>query len=191
MRLVAALAAFALLAFPPLALAEEPVPAPAPAVAPPAPPAVSDSVSDADVEAALQEAGKNRAELEKVIQHFQAKRSVSPHGIYAARFLIANMPGKGYVVTALKDAKGNVIPYDPLAYANFEKAQVAYEALEKEHGPLEFKRDHVVADLETLTAEYLLRHIGTALDVWNTTPEHRRVSFPTFLEYVLPYRGSE
>lgn len=172
-----------------LVFAEEPAPAPAPAAPLAAAPEVV--IADADVEAALAEAGKNRPQLERVLAHFAQKSPADPHGLLAARFLIANMPGKGYIVTALKDAKGNVIPYDPLAYANFEKAQVAYEALEKEHGPLEFKRDHVVADLETLTADFLIKHVETAVDVWQTTPTTRRVGLGAFLEFVLPYRGSE
>jgi hypothetical protein len=178
--LVAAVLPFALFLAPAPSVGEEAAGAPAAVVVP-----------DADVEAALVEAGKNRSEWERVLAHFAEKEPADANGLLAARFLIANMPGKGYVVTVLKDAKGKVVPYDPLAYSDFEKAQVAYEALEKLHGPLEFKRDHVVGDLETLTAAYLIEHVETALDVWTTTPAHRRVGLRTFLEYVLPYRGSE
>jgi hypothetical protein len=164
----------------------------APSIAADSPPPVDVVViADADVEAALAQAGENRPELERVLKHFAAKRPASPAGVLAARFLIANMPGKGYVIAALKDAKGNVIPYDPLAYPDFEKSQVAYEALEKEHGPLEFKRDRLVSDLETLTADYLIEHIETSLAVRSATPAHRPVRLRAFLEFVLPYRGSE
>jgi hypothetical protein len=159
------------------------------AAAPPPPDRVL--TADADVEAALAQAGNNRPELERVLKHFAAKQPADPVGVLAARFLIANMPGKGYVITALKDAKGNVIPYDPLAYPNFEKSQVAYEALERKHGPLEFKRDRLVSDLETLSADYLIEHIEASLDVWNATPAHRPVGRRAFFEFVLPYRGSE
>ena len=141
------------------------------------------------VEEALVAAGANRAEIERVLVHFAATNDAER--LHAARFLVANMPGKGYVVTALKDAKGNVIPYDPLAYPDFKASEAAFDALEKQHGKLEFKRDHLVADLETLKADYLIRHIEGAFQVWEGTPVGRRVSFPAFLDYVLPYRGTE
>lgn len=146
-------------------------------------------VPEAHVEEALAEARANRPAMERVLAHFA--QAGDPRRLTAARFLIANMPGKGYVVTALKDAQGKVIPYDPLAYPDFRAAEAAYEALEKQHGPLDFARDHLVADLETLTADYLIRHVEGAFEVWEGTPAARRVGFRAFLDFVLPYRGSE
>ncbi len=136
---------------------------------------------------ALMQAGANRPELQKVLWHFWD----GPWKANAARFLIANMPGKGYIVTVLKDEKGNVIPYDPLAYPDYEQALKAYEALEKQHGKIDFARDRLVKDIETLEADYLIAHIEGAWAVWTETPTARRVSYATFLEHILPYRGSE
>ncbi len=107
------------------------------------------------------------------------------------RWLVANMPGRGYVVTALKDAKGAVIPWDPLAYPTFAATQAAFDALEKAHGPLEFARDHLVADVETVTADFLVGHVDRAFAVWEASSPTVRVGFEAFLAYVLPYRGSE
>ena len=45
--------------------------------------------------------------------------------------LLQNMVGRGYVITALKTERGDVLWYDPLAYDDFEAALRAYEALEK------------------------------------------------------------
>lgn len=141
------------------------------------------------VQAALDDAKGNRAELERFLAHAEATGDAQ--WLEAARFLVANMPGKGYIVTALKDAKGTVIPYDPLAFPDFEQALQAYEALEKQHGTIDFARDHIVLDLETLTAGFLVEHVDGALAAWRATPASRRVSFATFLEFILPYRGSE
>ncbi len=164
--------------------AEEPPGAPAPGAA-----AEAALVDPAHVEAALVESGAHRPELEKVLAHFGAQGG-GPR-LVAARFLIANMPGKGHVVTALKDAKGNVLPYDPLAFPDFEAALQAYEALEKRHGPIDFARDRLVADLVTLPADFLIQHVEQAVAAWSAAPPARRVGFRAFLDHVLPYRGSE
>lgn len=154
------------------------------------PPAAEDVVVPAEhVEAALGEAKGNRAELERVLAHCDAAGDAEM--ALAARFLIANMPGRGYIVTALKNDKGEELWYDPLAYDDFEQALRAYEALEKRHGKIDFARNRLVTDLETLTAAYLIEHVEHALQVWRATPPPRRVSLRTFLEHVLPYRGSE
>ncbi|MFM8386813.1 MAG: transglutaminase domain-containing protein [Planctomycetia bacterium] len=143
----------------------------------------------APVEAALQEAKGNRAELERFLAHAAATHDAD--WLRAARHLVAHMPGKGYIITSLKDARGNVIPYDPLAYPAFEQSLQAYEALEKQHGAIDFARDRIVLDVETLTAAYLVEHVEGALSAWRSTPEARRPNLATFLEYILPYRGSE
>jgi hypothetical protein len=75
--------------------------------------------------------------------------------------------------------------------SDFHKAEAAYDALEKENGPLDFQRERLVADVETLTAEFLTRHMDGALAAWKASGQSRRVNFDAFLEFVLPYRGSE
>jgi hypothetical protein len=141
------------------------------------------------VQEALGAAGANRPALERVLAQLAVRGD--PERIEAARFLIAHMPGKGHIVTALKDEKGTLIPYDPLAYPDFEHALQAYEALEQKHGKIDFARDHLVSDLETLTTEFLVEHIEGAFAAWQSAPPARRVTFEVFLEHILPYRGSE
>ena len=113
------------------------------------------------LEEALVKAGKNRAELEKVLAHFK-----DPEKLAAAKFLIENMPGHGYVITRLVAADGTTIPYDPLDYPNFKAALARLDELEKKHGTIDFKRDGFRADVETMTADYLIRHIDNAFVVW-------------------------
>ena len=146
-------------------------------------------VPDAHVEEALVAAGPNRAALEKTLEVCAAAED--PRKLVAARFLIANMPGHGYVITRLEDAAGNEIAFDPLAYDDFEQALQALEALEKEHGALDFKRDRIVLDVETISAAFLVHHIEESFAAWEAAPEAWRPSFEAFLEYVLPYRGSQ
>ncbi|MFV1960093.1 MAG: transglutaminase domain-containing protein, partial [Planctomycetota bacterium] len=148
------------------------------------------TIPDADVAAALDAAGPNRSELERVLDHFA--RDPDPRKLEAARFLIANMPGHGYVVTRLEDARGNVIPYDPLSYPTYEEARAAIDRIAEEYGDdIDFKRDGLVKDVETLRADYLIRHIDEAFAAWAASPPSYRVSFQVFLDFLLPFRGSQ
>ena len=146
-------------------------------------------IPDARVQAALAEAGANRAELHKVLTHFDAHRDMRRRT--AARFLIANMPGHGYITTVLRNQQGDVVPYDPLAYENFKASQAALDVLEKEHGELEWDREAIKYDIEHMRADFLIGHISAAFDAWLASPEDRRVGFEAFLDFVLPYRGSQ
>ena len=147
------------------------------------------SVPDGHVEEALAEAGANRAELERVLAHFD--QSDDQEQRTAARFLIANMPGHGYIVTELRDQGGKAVPFDPLSHANFQQTQAALDALEREHGKLEFDRGSMVKDLEVMKADYLIEHIDRSFAIWRAVPAEQRVGFDAFLNHVLPYRGSQ
>ena len=61
--------------------------------------------------------------------------------------------------------------------ATGEDAQEAIEALEKEHGSLDFARDQLVKDVETISAEFLIRHIHASFEAWNASPAATRVGF--------------
>jgi len=149
----------------------------------------SADVPDGQVEEALVAAKENCAELERVLAHFET--AGDREKLLAARFLIAHMPGHGYVRTALRDKEGKALAYDPLAYPDFEAARDALDALEKEHGELEFGREDVIYDVETLSADFLIGHVDRAFKAWRGTPPRWRVGFEAFLEHVLPHRGSQ
>ncbi|MDF1700363.1 MAG: transglutaminase domain-containing protein [Planctomycetota bacterium] len=144
-------------------------------------------VEDAWVQEALRAAGTNAPQLQAVLDHFRG----DPEKLVAARFLIANMPGKGYIVTELQDEAGHVIPFDPLAYTDFEESRAAIEALEKKHGTLDFKRNRKLEDVATIRSAYLIKHIDLSVAAWKRRPADKRVSFEAFLHFVLPYRGSQ
>ena len=141
------------------------------------------AVPDAWVEEALEAAGDHRAALEAVLAHY--RDHADPRRLVAARFLIANMPGHGYVVTALRDAEGREVTYDPLACDTFAEARDAIDALEAEHGNLDFDRTRVVLDVETIEPSYLIEHIDQAFAAWEASPTEHRVSFDVFLEHPL------
>ncbi len=146
-------------------------------------------VYPAELEEALVEAGDHRAELEKVLAHFR-EDDRDPLMYDAACFLIANMQGHGYAEYALVDEEGNEIEFDALEYADFGKARAALEALEQEHGTLDFEVQTLTPDLEVIEADFLITHMEKAFEAWRTWPWARDLSYEAFREHILPYRGS-
>lgn len=141
-----------------------------------------------EVEEALVKAGDNRGQLEHVLQHYEQQGD--PLKLEAAEFLIANMDGHGYVVNRFFDEQGREVEFDALDYANYREAQAAFDALEKEHGPLDYDRKRFDSDLETMTADHLIENIDLAFQAWREKPWAKGITFEAFCEYILPYRGS-
>jgi len=142
----------------------------------------------APVEHSLSLAGDNRAELEKVLDHYGEKGD--DQALKAAEFLVANMEGHGFALAAFYDKEGKEVPFNALSYKNYGEARAAFDALEKEHGTLDYKCKRFDADLKTITADSLIENIDLALEAWRTKPWAKDISFDVFLESILPYRGS-
>ncbi|QDU68013.1 transglutaminase domain-containing protein [Engelhardtia mirabilis] len=140
------------------------------------------------VRAALELAGDNRPEIERVLTHFADGEDLQQ--LEAAYFLIGNMPGHGFVDYALFDSDGNEVPYSALDYPNFDRAQAALDELEAQHGPLEFEKRALVEDLQVLTTDLLVANIDQAFETWRGNPWARDLTFETFCEAILPHRGS-
>ncbi|MDE6451523.1 MAG: hypothetical protein K2L23_04400, partial [Odoribacter sp.] len=49
--------------------------------------------------------------------------------------------------------------------------------------------NRITADLCTLKSKFLISHIDNAFRQWETSPFARRLTFPEFCEYILPYRS--
>ncbi|MFL5245366.1 MAG: hypothetical protein ACJ8FY_24995 [Gemmataceae bacterium] len=143
----------------------------------------------AAVELALDQAGTNRAELEKVFRHYQ--NAGDKEKLEAAYFLIRNMPGHAYVVTGLFDTNKKEVPFDALKHPDLGAAQRALNELEKKHGPLHFGPQNTAKDLETVSADYLIENIDLAFKAWKTKPWAKGMTFDTFCEYILPYRANK
>ncbi|MFH1747766.1 MAG: transglutaminase-like domain-containing protein [Planctomycetota bacterium] len=141
----------------------------------------------ADVEMSLSKAGGNRAELESVLKHYQHEGDQQK--LQAAQFLIANMDGHGYILTAFYDQDGNEVEFEALDYPNLAEAQAALDVLEKKHGELDYDTKRFEADLETASAEYLIENIDLAFQAWREKPWARDLTFEAFREYILGYRG--
>ncbi len=138
------------------------------------------------VAAALKAAGRNRGEIERVINHCAG----DPQKLDAARWLVEHMIGKAYKVVTTVDKAGKDVGFDCLKYPNLNAALDAYDALERQHGSLGQKiTPHF--DLTNLKAGFLIDHIDRAFEAWRTLPWARAVSYETFRDYVLPYRGGK
>ena len=91
-----------------------------------------------NVISALREAGDNRAELEKVITHYQ--QDADTLKLKAAYFLIGNMSGHCFVDYTLVDTTGEAVEFNPLDYKDYPELTESFSKLEDEHGVLDFER---------------------------------------------------
>ncbi len=138
------------------------------------------------IKEALKIAGKNRPEIQKVLDHYKN----DPQKLEAAQFLIEHMIGKAYKVVTTVDKKGNDVGFDALNYKNLDEALNAYDALEKKHGTLQDKVTPFY-DLQCLNADFLIGHIDYAFKAWKELPWAHAVDWNTFKNYVLPYRSGK
>ena len=130
---------------------------------------------------ALEISGDNRGELEKVLRHFENDPDRLKYR--AAKFLIENMPGQYYNV-------GQGVEYsDSLFLAAAGESQNIRTKWFNNHASRIYNLpSEIVYDLTTLKADFLIKAIEEACDVWNAAPWHEEYDEEIFFEYVLPYR---
>ncbi len=135
---------------------------------------------------ALQTAGGNRQELEKVLQHYQGDEQKEA----AARFLIRNMLGKFYPEGKAVDEFHLFI--DSVYQTEQEEydQQTINKSYRTQNNHLQgFAKQQ--ADLQQLNAEFLITQIDEAFRIWQK-PWNKHLSFEDFCEWILPYRvGNE
>lgn len=151
-------------------------------------PRIAGRAGDAEVNASLAAAKDNAPRLRGVIDHY--RRLEDPQKLDAARWLIANMQPHGFILSALYDKDKSEVPFDALDYKDFAQAQARIDELEKQHGTLDDARKRFDADLERITPELLIENIDLAFEAWRTRPWAKSISWETFREHILPYRGS-
>lgn len=152
---------------------------------------------------ALRQAGDNRAELEKVLDHYRGDPADSLK-YRAAAYLIANMPGhisyEAGLVDAFCDRVDSVmrIPMDSslleLAKTDLNLARnrdwetFKVPAIEKISEDYPFADSSLRQDIRVLTADYLIRNIDDAFDCWEHSPWAAHLDFDRFCEFILPYK---
>jgi hypothetical protein len=145
---------------------------------------VSCSDYSPEVESALKLAGNNRKELEKVLDRYKFPGNRLKRR--AAEFLITNMPYHYTINSDLLDTfRHYLVSQDSLIWGTLK-------TFEEEYGSLNRAKYKETPDIETVTAEYLIRNIEVSFRIWNDAPWGKHMSFEDFCEEILPYRvGTE
>lgn len=135
---------------------------------------------------ALEVAGNNRVELEKVLERY---KNCDKQKYRAACFLIRNMP---FYNSYEGEALQKYLHYFETHSINNRGAQIIVDSLLKVEGPFYMSMLAKKRDIETVDSAFLVEHIDWAFKVWREQPWGKNVSFDDFCEYILPYRiGNE
>jgi len=141
--------------------------------------------------AALQDAGPNKGQLQKVLDHYPAPSDSLK--LKAARFLIANMPYHyGYYGEQI-DTYGQIFSLIDTLYYRQENVTVKDkmhigDSLLKIYGPPNADLAKKIPDTKLISADYLISNIDFAFNAWNTAPWRKKVNFADFCDFILPYR---
>lgn len=138
------------------------------------------------LEQSLTYAGKNRAELEKVIAYFSKKIEDSLR-LKSAFFLIDNMKHNVHY-----GGRGLEL-YDPLfsraAGMDEEGIRKWLDSLKQQTPAGELQDIRLKQDLRHLRADYLIQNIEQAHHAWESAPWKDAVSYNTFCNFILPYKS--
>jgi hypothetical protein len=138
---------------------------------------------------ALNMAGENRSELEKVLSRYRQEDSLKYR---AACFLVENMPHHSYYEGELLD---HYLAYFRLlseSKANAAAPQMLSDSLNRLYGGFSYHSLQHRQDILTLDSAYICNNIDWAFKVWREQPWGANVPFDDFCEYILPYRvGNE
>lgn len=133
--------------------------------------------SNSRLEYALDFAGTNRIELEKVLEHYKD----SGLKYDAACFLIENMPHY-YAYT------GGELDSVKAAQTTIFYKKYLDERLKRRWEGFSYKYLDKVYDAQIITADYLIENIDLAFVAWQERPWKNSLSFDEFCEWILPYR---
>ena len=138
-----------------------------------------------EFEEVFKKAGTNKKELIKVLDHYK-NDSLK---YQAAVFLIKNMLGHSYSKAKLVDTAKRKVNFNVLDYPDYKQMVKAWDSIEKQIGKIDFVRDTIIYDSQVISSEYLINNIDMAFKAWQK-PWAKNLSFDKFLNYILPYRGS-
>lgn len=139
------------------------------------------------LEAALQQAGKNRGELEKVLTRYKISPADSLK-YKAACFLIENMPNYGFHKGQQLEQYLTYYPLLQTIRGKDIKPEVIADSIRHMYGPFHLDSLDYYKDIETVDSAYLCHNIEWSFKVWQEQPWGKYVSFADFCEYLLPYR---
>ncbi|MCK4640311.1 MAG: transglutaminase domain-containing protein [Candidatus Marinimicrobia bacterium] len=141
-----------------------------------------------NVQDILNKSGGNKAELKKVIRHFQHPEDSLK--LKAAYFLIGNMEMQSYAHFIVVDSAKTDMHFNVLDYLDYEAMIAAWDSIEAIKGEIRNWCDTTIYDYNIITAEYLISNIDLAFKAWYENSWSKHINFDQFCEYILPYRGS-
>lgn len=134
----------------------------------------------------LRLAGNNRVELEKVLAHYR-QHTADSLKLKAALLLISNIDSKvsytGQWLTqfdSLFEQSATLSEDQLLDLKNKTYARI---------GTVQKASLSTQYDIQQLKASYLIENIDLAFEAWQQAPWHKSVSFQTFCNFILPYKG--
>jgi len=134
------------------------------------------------LEAVLDGAGRNRSELQKVLDHFRSDSLKYK----AACFLIENMDIHYSQTYYWVDSLNRKVLFNELDYPDYVTSTIALEQLKKVI-PGVHAMAVIIKDIDVIKSDFLIKNIEDAFDSWK---DRKELSFSDFCEYLLPYRVS-
>ncbi|MDO5760460.1 MAG: RICIN domain-containing protein [Bacteroidota bacterium] len=136
---------------------------------------------DRRLDDALDMAGDNRVELEKVLRHYEEEGDTLKYN--AAKFLIENMPYRYSYSGACLDSLDK-------AYLDMSEAAKEFRdsVFKARTGNIDLASKTLSLDILSLSAKQLISAIDDACDLWRKVNWSKEYSQELFFDYVLPYR---
>jgi hypothetical protein len=137
------------------------------------------------METALNEAGENRKELEKVLDFYKTNPADSLK-YKAAVFLIENLPYRFSCksIPEYKKAFDSIESYPVLNNRDTILKQI-FQEIPKSYT---FDRSEMTPDIKQVSYQFLINTIELSFLAWNKIPKDKRASFDDFCNYILPYK---
>lgn len=129
---------------------------------------------------ALENAGDNKGELLKVLNHFKDDTLK----LRAARFLIENM---SYHYHYEDSGMDKYLQYFRIYSEKKRRPQLIIDSLRKTSGEFDMNCLTFRRDIESVDSALLVNNIDWAFKVWHEQPWGGNISFDDFCEYILPY----
>lgn len=133
-----------------------------------------------EIEAALDFAGDNRAQLEAVLEHYRNEGDEDK--LRAAEFLIVNMPGHKCMVGAYEEYYDAVDSLFASGVSREKGYAMLPEVSERFDGRISY-----AFDSREITADYLIGEIDRAFVQWREGEWAGHLDFEQFCEWLLPY----
>lgn len=136
---------------------------------------------DSNLQHALDMAGDNRAEMERVLEYF--KYDSDPLKYEAAKYLIENMPYHFSYYGEAIERYDSI--YSIMAEYPVQKRDSVFATLVS---GIDFSGCKAIPDIQSLDADYLINLIDDACEAWENNPWSKEYDKSYFFDYVLPYR---